>query len=156
MLLNAFAGFAQHHPEYTLSIYGDGALREELTRLRDTLGLQDKVFFHGNVEHIHREIADAEMFVLSSDYEGLSNALLECMMMGIPCISTSVEGSVDVIQNGVNGLLVKVGETEELTQAMLHLAEDPLLRDRLHREGQKSAERFKQEKVLKQWMELLE
>ena len=156
MLIRAFAGFIKDHPEYTLSIYGEGELESELKQLAADLGNGDTVRFHGNVENIHQEIADAEMFVLSSDYEGLSNALLEAMMMGIPCISTAVEGSTDVIKNGENGILIPVGDEKALLGAMCSLAEDRELRDRIAREGRKTGEGFRKEAVVEKWIEVIE
>lgn len=156
MLIRAFARFSEVHGAYTLSFYGDGELLPDLEIMVRELGLQDKVLFHGNVEKVHEAIADAEMFVLSSDFEGLSNALLECMMMGMPCISTACEGSVDVIRDGENGLLTEVGNEEQLLQAMLRLAEDEDLRERLGRAAAETAEHFRKEVVVQQWMDLVE
>ena len=156
MLIRVFARFAELYPEYTLSFYGDGELQPDLEKIARELGLQDKVLFHGNSEHVHEEVADAEMFVLSSNYEGLSNALLECMMMGMPCISTACEGSVDVIRDGENGLLTEVGNEEQLLRAMLRLAEDADLRERLGRAAAETAQRFRKEVVLQQWLSLVE
>ena len=76
----------------------------------------ESVFLEGNRSDVHTLIRDAEIFVLASDYEGLSNALLECMTMGIACISTDCEGSTDVIRDGENGLLVRRGDEKGLTE----------------------------------------
>ena len=154
LLIGAFAAFSREKPEYTLSIYGGGELLGELESYAKALGVEEKVIFHGNTEHVHKKIADAEMFVLSSDYEGLSNALLECMMMGIPCISTACEGSADVIKDGENGLLTGVGNQRELTEAMLRLAGDPEFREKIGRNARETARRFEKEKVLAQWIRL--
>ena len=151
MLIRAFARFHEKHPEYTLSVYGDGTLKDELQEVIRSMKLEGCVYLHGNVEHIHREIADAEMFVLSSNYEGLSNALLEAMMMGLPCISTACEGSTDVIQNGVNGLLTEVGSEEQLLKAMLLYAEDPEFRKAAAIRGKQTAGSFRREVVMTQW-----
>ena len=156
LLIRAFAVFSKKHPEYTLSFYGDGDMKKELEEETVSLGVERQVFFHGNSGHIHREIADAEMFVLSSNFEGLSNALLECMMMGMSCISTSCEGSVDVIRDGENGLLVETGSEEQLCQAMTRLADDPELRDKLGTAAARDAGRFRKETVVREWMELAE
>lgn len=80
--------------------------------------------FEGFRNDVHEKIADATMFVMSSDYEGLSNALLEAMAMGLPCISTDSPpgGARMVIRNGQNGLLVPVGNKEKLMEAMDSIA----------------------------------
>ena len=156
MLIRAFRTFHSDHPEYTLSIYGDGVLRPDLEDLIQSLDLQDTVILEGRSAHVHTDIADAEIFVLSSDYEGLSNALLEAMMMGFPCISTDCEGSIDVIENGVNGLMVSRGSEEELLSAMYFMAEHEAKREEMGRNAMQTAERFKQEKVVEEWKNLIE
>ena len=155
MLIRAFAAFRRDHDGYTLSFYGIGELAEELQDLADRLGLGDAVQFHGQVRNVHAAVADAEMFVLSSVYEGLSNALLECMMMGLPCISTRCEGSVDVIRSGENGILVDIGSEEQMTEAMTRLAEDAALRERLGAQARETSAQFRTERVLEQWEQLI-
>ena len=96
------------------------------------------------------------MFVLSSRYGGLSNALLECLSMGIACISTRCEGSTDVIRDGENGLLIDIGSEEQMTAAMTYLAEDAKIREGLGSQARKTSERFEAEIVIGQWEELIE
>ena len=155
MLIRAYAAFRQSHRDYTLSFYGEGELLEQLQTLADSLELGDAVQFHGQVRDVHAAIADAEMFVLSSDFEGLSNALLECMMMGFPCISTRCEGSATVIESGENGILTDIGSEEQLTAAMTLLADHPDLRERLGIRARCSAEQFEKKPVLQQWEQLI-
>lgn len=154
-LLRAFALFHRTHSAYILDLYGDGEKREELQQVADALGIGQSVLFHGNSTEIHRDIKDAQMFVLSSRYEGFSNALLECMMMGMACISTNCEGAREVIQNGINGLLVRIGDPEGLSCAMQQLADDPLLRKKIAQNGQDTAKRFQKEAALEEWMQML-
>ena len=155
MLLRAFAAFHRTHNEYTLSIYGEGELEEELQALADSLGLGNAVRFEGQVRDVHGAAADAEIFVLSSDYEGLSNALLECMIMGFPCISTRVPGSETVIRPGENGILVDVGSGEQLEAAMTLLADDEALREELGSRAKNIAEHYRPDRVIAQWEELI-
>lgn len=98
MLIQAFAEISPQNPDYQLIIYGEGPLRQELESLISNLHLDNKIFLPGFKKNIHELISDAEIFVLPSDYEGLSNALLEAMCMGIPCISTNVSGIDEVIK----------------------------------------------------------
>lgn len=156
ILIKAFFEFSKTHPEYTLSFYGEGDLREELENYRDRLGLGEKVIFHGNIENVQNAISDAEMFVLSSDYEGFSNALLESMIMGIPCISTACEGSVDAIQHMVNGILTKVGDAENLSDAMTYLADNPNIREEMGKQARKVREKYLAENAIPQWIDMVE
>lgn len=151
MLLEAFAGFIKGHPDYSLDIYGEGRLRNALEQRIASLGLAGSVALKGNAPRLHEEISDAAMFVLSSDYEGLSNALLEAMMMGLPCISTTCSGSDEAIEDGVNGLLVPVGDEAALRGAMERLAGDEELSSRLGRNARVSAERYRAENVIQLW-----
>lgn len=155
LLIRAFSRFRKHHPEYTLSIYGVGPLRNELMSLINSLNIQDSVTLEGRSAQVNKDIADAEIFVLSSDFEGLSNALLEAMMMGFPCISTDCEGSTDVIEDGVDGLLIHRGNEDELVSSMLILAENEEYRERLGVQAKITAERFKSEIVSQEWAELI-
>lgn len=88
LLIKAFARFNKHHPEYTLRIYGEGELREELTNLTNSLQIAEKVELPGRSVSLLQEMNSAAMFVLTSDYEGMPNVLLEAMCMGMPVIST--------------------------------------------------------------------
>ena len=155
LLIQAFAMFHRTHPDYTLHLYGDGNLREKLEKLIDELQLQDAVFLEGFQEDIHQHIRNAKMFVLSSDYEGMSNALMEAMMMGLPCISTSCTGSDELLEDGETGLLVPVGDAEALSHAMSRLADDKRLCDRLREQAQLQSLEFEKEKVVRAWERIL-
>ena len=151
LLMDAFAEFDKVHPGYRLDIYGQGQLESVLKAYRTELHLDDRILFHGFEADIHEAIRDARMFVLSSDFEGLSNALLEAMMMGIACISTRVAGSTEVIESMQNGILVDVGDIQGLTKAMLMLAENEALRERLERNALATSERFRTERIVQEW-----
>lgn len=156
LLIEAFSKISCRYPTYSLWIYGEGELRQQLVKQADSLGIRDKIHFPGNVPDIHEKISDAELFVLSSDYEGLSNALLEAMMMGLPCISTDCAGSDEVIEDGVNGLLVPTGDVEALCEAMDRLITDEELRCRIAENARKISEKFSVEKVIGEWRKVIE
>lgn len=151
LLIIAFSKLVKIHPEYKLYIYGEGTLRGELLHLVDGLGLNGKVFLPGNVSDIHEKIADAKMFVLSSNFEGLSNSLLESMMMGLPCISTECAGSDEIIRSGENGLLVAVGDETALFTAMERLIEDSELCRKIAKNAMDDADQFRYENVIRKW-----
>jgi GalNAc-alpha-(1->4)-GalNAc-alpha-(1->3)-diNAcBac-PP-undecaprenol alpha-1,4-N-acetyl-D-galactosaminyltransferase len=156
LLIDAFKRVAQEYPEYHLIIYGEGGLRKKLTEQIRNLDLEKNVQLPGYKRNIHEEISDAEMFVLSSNSEGLSNALLEAMMVGLPCISTEYNGANEVIENGFNGLLVPVGSVDKLSEAMLKLITDKQLAHFLANNGQMSSEKFNAQFVLEQWRSVIE
>ena len=156
LLIDAFAKISERHSEYTLHIFGEGILRDLLKRKIQEIKLQDRVILEGNVSNIHERISDAEMFVLSSNYEGLSNALLEAMMMGLPCISTDCAGSNEVIKNGINGLLVPIKNSFSLSSAIEKLIKDKELASQLSINAVKDSIKFSSENVLEQWGEVIE
>lgn len=156
MLIEAFGQLAGKYSDYCLEIYGEGPCREELEKQIQEKGLHERVFLKGSSNKLHECICDSQIFVLSSDFEGLSNALIEAMMMGIPCISTDCAGSDEVIENGKNGLLVPVGNGQELRNAIEKLIEDADLRKKISENGKKRAEIFKTENIIEKWMDVIE
>lgn len=142
LLLRAFALFAQEYPDYTLDLYGKGKQEEELRALAEELNISSKVIFHGFSSQVKEEINVAAMYVLSSDYEGVSNSMLEAIALGVPVIATDcpIGGCRMYIEDGVNGILVPVGEVEPLAAAMKKIASDKDFSAKLSREGRKLRE----------------
>ena len=155
MLIRGFSAFHSRFPDYTLTIYGEGEERERLQRQIAASGLTDCVFLPGNEPRLHEKIRDAEVFVLSSNFEGLSNALLECMSMGIACISTRCEGSEDVIRHGENGLLIDIGDEKALAESLCLLADDPAFRKKLEENAVKDSLLFDRSVVIQSWRKVL-
>ena len=155
LLIRSFAIFHETHRQHHLYIYGEGTLLEELRKTADDCRMQEFVHFEGFKKDIHAAISDAEQFVLSSDHEGLSNALMEAMMMGHACISTACAGSNEIIENEKNGLLVPVGDANALSEAMCRLSDDPALRKQLRHAASLSAGEWTADKVVRLWEKLL-
>ena len=157
VLLNAYAKFDAKYPDYTLHLYGKGSLENEIRVLTRELHLETKVVFEGFKKDIITEILDAGMFVLSSDYEGISNSLLEAMAIGMPVISTDCPcgGSRMCIRDGINGYLVPVGDVEALSASMERIAEDEELSFRLGKEAAGIRMMFSAENITEKWLEVL-
>lgn len=158
LLLEAFAGFHQSYPEYTLHIYGKGKLDQELKTLASELHIESHVAWEGFRADVLEQIRTYSMYVLSSDYEGISNSLMEAMALGLPCISTDcpIGGSRLCIQNGENGRLTPIGDCDALQGAMEWIAQDS---DRAKTMGQRAAgirERFSEEKICELWRTFIE
>lgn len=156
LLLDAFEKVIIKYPQMTLTIYGEGECRKELEAYIKKEHLEKKVFLPGEKANVHEEIKDASMFVLSSDYEGLSNALLEAMMMGIPCISTNCAGSDEYIENEVNGLLTPVGNSDGLASAMIKYIENESLRKQCGMNARKVIDRVGVDNTLYQWHKIID
>lgn len=130
LLLDSFKRFVseKQNQNYKLHIYGRGYLLDRLERYCKHIGIEANVSFMGTQEDwIGKEIS-SKMFILSSNFEGMPNSLLEAMASGIPCISTNcpIGGPSQLIQDGVNGLLVPVGDSNALYKAMIRLANEKL------------------------------
>lgn len=124
-LIQAFHLFCKNHRESTLTIFGDGSQKEELVDLSKQLGIAEKVIFKGFVSNILDEISQYTMFVFSSAAEGMPNALLEAMSVGLPCISTDCPyGPADLIEDGKNGWLVPVGDVTAMAKRMKWIVEN--------------------------------
>lgn len=129
MLIHAFADFAKDHSDYTLEIYGDGTEHDRLLSLIQKLGLSGKAFIFPGRSDVHEVVRDAAMFVLPSNYEGLSHSMLEAMAIGLPTICTDCPcgGARMVIRDGENGYLVPVGDTDALLSKMQLVAKSSVI-----------------------------
>ena len=151
LLIDAFSVYSRSFPEAHLEIYGVGSLKKELCNYISSLNLQNKVILKGNVPNLHSEIRDAEMFVLTSNYEGFSNALMESLALGIPTISTDCAGATDLIDDRENGLIVPVGGLQELIQAMKCLSLNQSLADYFSSKSKETIQQFKSSIILPLW-----
>ena len=153
LLIEAFSKISKHFPDYILEIYGEGNLRKELELLIETLELQKRVFLLGNVADVSEKIKDASLFVLSSDYEGMPNALMEAMALGVPCISTDCPcgGPQFLIRDKKNGRLVSVGDTEQLALVMTDLLTNRDMADQYGLEAVKIADALHPNVIHEQW-----
>ncbi|MDA2166902.1 glycosyltransferase [Bacillus cereus] len=120
LLINAFSKIAMEFPNYNLEIYGEGSLESSLRLLIKEKKLENRIKLMGTTERIMDEIYGAALFVLPSIYEGMPNALMEAMALGIPCISADCTpgGPRELIKHGENGLLFKVEDVEDLVNQM--------------------------------------
>lgn len=126
-MIQAFAIVAKEIPDIRLAFYGEGKEIEQIHQMAASLGISDRVDFKGLVMDIPNAIREAKMFVMTSDYEGLPNALIEAMAVGLPCVSTdcSPGGAAELITNGENGVIVPCGDVNRLANAILGLINDP-------------------------------
>lgn len=155
MLVDAFESIHKVYPECELYIYGEGELRDDLQLQIDELHISDAVYLKGNVLNVHEQIADATMFVLSSDYEGLSNALLEAMMMGIPCISTNCAGAEEYIVTEESGIIIPIGDKNALIKAMFSYLNDSHLREKCRLGAMEVAKNVESDVILEKWYSIL-
>ena len=126
MLIRAFASIA-NQIEDDLYIYGEGELREELEALVREMHMDSRIFLLGAARDVAETIKGAKLFVLSSDYEGLPNALMEAMALGLPCIATDCPcgGPRELLGEGEYGVLTPVGDVNALADTMANLLGHP-------------------------------
>lgn len=153
LLLQAFAGFCKKFPEWELHLFGQGSLEDKLRQQAKELGIERQVIFEGFRNDVLECIRSYGMYVLSSDYEGISNSLMEAMALGLACISTDcpIGGSALCIQNGENGLLVPVGDAEAFQKAMEQLAGDKKRAAKLGKSAVSVRDRFSEEVIAEKW-----
>lgn len=158
MMIRAFAALADKYPEYTLTIYGDGELHSYLEELAQELGVGDRVFLPGVIQDVAARLEKASLFLLTSYSEGVSNALIEALATGLGVISTDVPsgGTVELMEDGVNGLIIPTGDQKALEEAMDRLLGDPACLEKLGREAAKIQERLAPERVNRLWQEYFE
>lgn len=113
-LIRAFAIVAERHPSYSLVIYGEGPQRNELEGFIDKMGLKNKVTLPGRSNEIYKELSKARVFVQTSKFEGMSNAVIEAICSGLPIVTTEVSGARQMVKEGKNGYIVSVGNVEEV------------------------------------------
>ena len=144
--------------DYRLVFYGDGPDRIKLQHHAAKLGIDSRVEFKGSVKHVAEHIEKARIFVLASGHEGMPNSLIEAMSLGLACISTDCPcgGPKDLIEDGVNGLLIPVGDKEALTEALLKLMESEELCKCMGEEATKVQERFAPDVANAKWKEYIE
>lgn len=140
LLLDAFKYAADKDPKIKLVFAGDGELRPELESKVKKLGLEEKVVFLGSVSNVPDHLAASDVFILSSDYEGLPLSALEAMASGLPVISTEVGGMADIVTD--NGILVKKGDYEALGKAMLELSQNRELREEYSRRSFENVKKY--------------
>lgn len=156
LLIRAFSSLRKLFPQWHLVILGDGPLRSELAQLADGLGVIDRVFLPGQVKNPYGLLSQAEIFVLSSRFEGFPNALCEAMACGLAVVSTDCpSGPREIIRNGIDGLLVPPQNVDALAKAMAQLMADENLRRRLAAHAPEVTRRFGLEKVMGMWEDVL-
>lgn len=158
LLINAFEIVVKKYPTTYLKIYGKGPLKQELENYIVSKELSSHISLCGHSKNLLDEIKNDKFFVLSSDYEGMSNALLEAMALNMTVISTDhpIGGAREVIKNGENGILVPVKDVKALSDAMINCLSDDKMADMLASNAGYVRDELSLKRIANQWLDLLE
>lgn len=153
LLIDAFCQIASDCPEALLQIYGEGELRRQLQKHIDSTQYRDRISLMGATNNVPEVLAKADIFVLSSDYEGMPNALMEAMAAGVACISTDCPcgGSKMLLDSDKYRMLVPIKDTSALSNAMKQYLNDPQLVNEVGFYLHKCAKKFTPDRVLAYW-----
>ena len=153
VLLRAYAQLAPAHPDWRLAILGEGGERAALQAQAEALGIADRVDMPGRAGNVGDWYARADLYVLSSRVEGLSNTLLESLASGVAAVAFDCEtGPREIVRDGEDGVLVRpVQDPDALAQALSRLMSDPQARARMAARAVDVRERFAPGRILARW-----
>ena len=154
-LIRAFRKVHERYPEARLVLVGEGEVESNLMHLARELKISDQVSFEGLQEDVKSYLGKSEIFAFPSLTEGLSNVLLEAMACGLPVVATRIGGNMELVEHGVNGILINPGDPEGLSEAIITLLADPEQSRQMGREGRKRVdERYSLDKVAGEYLML--
>ncbi|MCQ2137455.1 MAG: glycosyltransferase family 4 protein [Bacteroidales bacterium] len=143
--------------DWVLDIYGKGEWEESLQKQIQDGGMAGRAFLRGTTSDIAAEFADSAFIAMSSHYEGLPMVLIEAMTCGLPAVSFACKcGPRDIIQDGVNGLLVPDGDCNALASAMMKVMRDDTMRRTMGTEALKVREKYNEDVIMAQWISMFE
>ena len=154
ILIEAFNKFNILHPEYVLEIYGDGEDRGKILEMAKS---NPNIKLCRVTKRVSEKLQNAAMFVLTSDYEGIPNALLEAMSLGVPCISTdcSPGGASMLIDSKEKGIIVNCGDVNALANAMSFMAEHPDIAEEMGKKGMSVNVDYSPTVIANKWIEIV-
>lgn len=157
MLLSAFKEVVKAIPDCVLDIYGEGVLRHSLEEQIALLGIQNRAFLRGSHGDVLELIKDATVFAMSSDYEGMPNALLEAMAIGLPVVSTDFKTGVarELIEPGI-GIVVPVDDERAFAKALISIIEDKSYLKNAATISPKKMQSLHNDSIMKKWIDAFE
>ena len=157
LLIRACSELFKKYPNWKLKIYGEGSLKTELTGLIKDLNMENNIFLMGRCNELEKELPKNKIFVLSSNYEGMPNALMEAMVCGLTCISTDCPcgGPNEIIKNGQNGLLIPINNLELLSNTIELLIKNEKLQSKLCKNAITIGQNYRVDLIVKKWINIL-
>lgn len=156
ILIKSFKKVVSEFPNYKLLIYGEGEEREKLQSLINSLSLENNVKLCGNDKDAIYTVAKSKIFVLSSRFEGMPNALIEAMATGTACISTDCDfGPRELIENNHNGILVPIDDEKVLAEKIIYLLKNDITREDLGNNAKSILTKLDSETIYKKYYDYL-
>lgn len=158
LLIKAFSLIKDDYKDIHLLIYGKGSLENRLQLYINENNLHEQVILKGLSTNIQEEMKKAAVFVLSSDYEGMPNALMEALAIGVPSVSTDCPcgGPKMLIENNINGILVPIGDSLSLAKGIKRILDNEQFAASISKEAKHKALEYKAENVFKEWHDYVE
>ena len=158
MLIDAFEMLSKEYHDYRLEIYGDGPQKEFLQKYIARHNLTHRISIFPFDKNIHEKVLKSKLFALASNYEGLSNSMLEAMALGLPTIVTDCPcgGARMVINNGENGILISVGDANSMYLAMKKVINDTQFAENLSRNAVAVRQLLDANKIAEEWISIIE
>ena len=154
-MIRAFAKVADEFPDWQLVIFGEGPLRESLELIVESLEMKDRVLLPGRTGHVIEELRKSNIFCMSSDYEGMSNSMIEAICVGLPIVTTDVSGVKELVENGKNGVVVPCGDVDKLGKTFSELMSNERLMEEYSRNNYSKKELFRIDTIVNQWEQLI-
>lgn len=158
MMIRALARVLPKHHEYHVDIFGTGGLAEQLQNEIDNLGMQERICLRGFTANSIQEMAASEVYLMTSNFEGMPNALMEAMCVGCACISTDAPayGARELIKDVENGFLIPVKDEEALVEKLNVLLSDPIMVQSFSQKSKEVYANFNTEAIVDQWLAYIE
>lgn len=158
LLIHSFHEIICDYPDYIVEIYGQGPEYNSLNQTIRSLHLENNIFLMGTKNNVMQSIYDARLLVITSNYEGFPNVLVEAMASGLPVISTNFPTGVarELIKDGINGYVIPRNNKKELAGAMVKILRDSQMQKRMGEENRKITSRFELNKIIDQWIAVLD
>jgi len=156
-LLEAYAMVCKEKPDWKLTILGEGTLKSTIEAQAKKLGIDQKVYLPGRVNNPYPILKNADIYVMSSRYEGYPVALCEAMAVGLPCISFDCPtGPADIIEHNVNGLLVEYLNVEKLAEEMIMLSKNVQLRKEFSEKSVEINDKLHVNTIMSKWDKVID
>lgn len=158
LLFKTFKKFSMDYQNYQLLVFGSGNQEQELIALINSLNLQDKIKLMGYHKDVHDYLKKCSFFVMTSNYEGMPNALMEAMAIGVPCISTDCPsgGPSKLIKNYENGILINTNDENDLITSMRYLANNNEKAIYFGENAKKIKNEYSIDKITYEWRKVIE